>query len=104
MASLDQSPPQRPNRFRFSIGGLFVLTLGICVGLAHWRLPYGSVVGAMLIACGAWLVIGLTVEAAQALARLKGDSHSPVDRRRAINEVGVCLGLVAMLLVAAVFD
>jgi hypothetical protein len=104
MANLDQSPPHRSSCFRFSIGGLFVLTLGICVGLAHWRLPYGSAASAMLIACGAWLVIGLTAEAVQGLKRLKGAKDSPPERGRAISEIRSCLGLVAMLVIAAVFD
>jgi hypothetical protein len=55
----------RTPRFRFSIRGIFILTLGVAVGLAWRQVAGSSIADALLSAFAAWLAIGMFQYAAQ---------------------------------------
>src|SRR5262245_41838409 len=53
-------PGRQPKpRLRFSIRGIFILTLGVAVGLAWRRVPGASVPDALLGALATWISIGM---------------------------------------------
>jgi hypothetical protein len=59
-------PRRQPRRrLRFSIRGIFILTLGVAVGLAWRRVPGASVPDALLSALATWFAIGMVQYAAR---------------------------------------
>jgi hypothetical protein len=59
MAAAHYLPPTRRPRLRYTIGGLLAWTLIISVGLARWRLPNATLLGACLASLTAWLMANL---------------------------------------------
>lgn len=68
--------PRRP-RLRFTLGGMFVFTLGVALALAYRRVPNVGWADTILAACAGWICLGMLQEARNVWLLWRGNRHLP---------------------------
>ena len=68
-------------RWRFTLFDLFVITLGVAVGLGYSRLPGTRWAEAMLVSCMLWIVVGMVQHARNGLAVWRACQNCEPERR-----------------------
>jgi len=98
-------PPLRPPRLRFTLGGMFVFTLGIASGLAWWRLPNASIAQFLFGCFTAWLVTGLIQRSRRAWQLFhQAPPHSTAETAGWIIAITVPCCIAVLLVFAVVME
>jgi len=109
MAAAALSPPaSRVSQVRFTLGGLFVCTFGVGVGLAlvRWQMATSTVrwflfSNLLLMSAATWIMIGMAQRVIWAVRHFAGSFRSGATvRRGALLDIGAALGIALCLAIS----
>jgi len=109
MAAAAFSPPaSRASKVRFTLGGLFVCTFGVGVGLAlvRWQMTTSTVrwflfTNLLLMSAATWIMIGMAQRVIRGVRHFVGTFQSGAAvRRGALLDIGAALGIALCLAIS----